>query len=54
MNYALFRIHHVWRYNRYRLFLGIVWRAWDTLPDGSIYRLSWSTAWEVANIVHPV
>jgi len=37
---------------RHYLFVSIVWRVWDVMPDGYVYRLSWSTAWGVARDVH--
>jgi hypothetical protein len=33
------------------LFLRIVWRVWDRVPEGAL-RIQWSTAWAVAKIVH--
>ena len=34
-------------YHRLKLFLGIVWRRDDYLPD----RIDWYTAWEVSGII---
>ena len=48
----LYRIWLVRRFMRLRLFLDILWRVWDE-QDGVLYRLSWSTAWEVSGIVWP-
>jgi hypothetical protein len=48
---------HLWDFviawkDRLSLFARIVWRVWDTYPDGSVYRISASTAWSVASDLH--
>lgn len=39
-----------WKLRRIKLFLTIVWRVWDVLPDGRNHRLSIKTAWEVSEV----
>ena len=54
-NHTLARLRYWLRFQvglgRYVLFASIVWRVWDVMADGTVYRLSWSTAWEVARDV---
>ncbi len=39
-----------WGLRRIKSFLGIVWRVWDKNEDGSNYRISISTAWDVSRV----
>jgi hypothetical protein len=54
--WAIYRLRYWLKFGvglgRWMLFFSIVWRVWDVLPDGSVYRLSWNTAWDVARNVH--
>src|SRR5262245_53641501 len=48
--YARIRPHWYWVVQRIELFMAIVWRVADRAHDGSVYRLSVRTAWDVSKV----